>query len=160
MCFLYIVTKPLFNLFHNKVEDTSGHVSIASGGVTPLITSHTVHLPSTGTGGTSTNGSVPGKNAIYYLKLWAKVLKRKGNVYRIKFDEQSNKAGFCKRYGGAVVLWFSLDNVADVRNWYVNFRLCGDDFLRFIVHQRTQLLQDMGQFHTPPPELECEVMYK
>jgi hypothetical protein len=147
-----ILNRFLLTCIYEIEEDTYGHVSIASGGVTPLITPHTASLVSTGSSPSATveKGLGCGKLATYYLNLWAKVLKRRGNFYVLKIDPTSNKVG-------SAVLWFPITNATNVRNWYINFRLCGDNFSNFIAHQQLQHFEDVTEVSTPPSELDCVV---
>ena len=139
--------------------DTSGHVSIAEGGgITPLIGEHTVQLaPSNAQASSQIGGTFNGKDYYYYLLLWVRVLRRRKSLYKISIDTDAKKVCFHKR-GHSAILWFPLDSVIDVRNWYINFRLCNDDFSVFFKHQRSDSFEEVS-VGTPPCELDCLPKY-
>ena len=98
-----------------------------------------------------------GKDSLYYLKLWAKLLKRKKSNYKVVIDTAARKVCFQKAYSPAI-LWFPMTDVREVRNWYINFRLCGDSFPVFFKHKGTNSLE-VESVATPPPELNCLPKY-
>jgi hypothetical protein len=132
--------------------DSSGHVSIADGGITPLVSDHTVQLiPSNTQASSQVGGTFNGKDYYYYLTLWMRLLKRKKSLYKISIDIEAKKVGFHKKLHPAI-LWVPLDSVIDVRNWYINFRLCNDDFSVFFKHQRDDSFEEVS-VTTPPTSL-------
>eukprot|EP00428_Durinskia_dybowskii_P066313 CAMPEP_0170384252 /NCGR_PEP_ID=MMETSP0117_2-20130122/15901_1 /TAXON_ID=400756 /ORGANISM="Durinskia baltica, Strain CSIRO CS-38" /LENGTH=212 /DNA_ID=CAMNT_0010639993 /DNA_START=16 /DNA_END=654 /DNA_ORIENTATION=- len=133
--------------------DSSGHVSV-SGGITPHINERTISLCSAGD---LTLFTFDGKDSLYYLKLWAKLLKRKKSNYKVVIDTAARKVCFQKAYSPAI-LWFPMTDVREVRNWYINFRLCGDSFPVFFKHKGTNSLE-VESVATPPPELNCLPKY-
>ncbi len=138
-------------------NETSGHVSVASGGVTPSICRNTIRL-----------APIPERNAqfqansmqpshdspLYYLKLWRQVLKRRRMPYRIMYDA---KCCFRQSHRPAI-LWFPANDVMQVRNWYINFRLCNDNFPVFFKHELAGTLE-INNIKTPPYEFDIKPKY-
>jgi hypothetical protein len=114
---------------------TSGHVSVVSGSLSPLIDEHTVELTSIARPATSALPMGPtNKTSEYYLKLWNKVLKRKN--YNLHFTRSKDSMQAVLRHkDGPVILKFFLTDPESVKYWYINFRLCGDDLTTFLNFQ-------------------------
>jgi hypothetical protein len=91
------------------------------------------------------------KSSVYYLELWAKVLKRRCWGYHLIMDAAGNKV-VLKRRNHSGILWFDITNAVFVRDLYICFRLCGDDVARFARHwnrvSHEQLNQNLDG--TPP----------
>ena len=137
-----------------RSADSSGHVSV-SGGITPHINERTISLRSAGD---LTLFTFDGKDSLYYLKLWAKLLKRKKSNYKVVIDTAARKVCFHQKAYSPAILWFPMTDVREVRNWYINFRLCGDSFPVFFKHKGTNSLE-VESVATPPPELNCLPKY-
>ena len=116
----------------NRTE-SSGHLSVAAGGITPYINEKTIAL--TASRREVSEVSVANHDSFYYLKLWAKVLKLTRSKYEVLVDVHSNKVCFQNSFISSVPsIWFPIANADDVRALYINFRLCGDNFEIFLKH--------------------------
>lgn len=112
---------------------TSGHVSVDAS-ITPHINDHTVHVASSASAEAVPIGELgAGKSSLYYLRLWAKVLRRKSSIFDVIVDASVSKCCLKKKNQPAI-LWFSLVDPRTTRNLYIWFRLCGDDVSVFLKH--------------------------
>jgi hypothetical protein len=117
-----------------------------------LFSDHTVQLiPSHMQASSQAGGTFNGKDCCYYLTLWIRLLKRKKSHYKISIDIEAKIVCFHKKHVPAI-LWFPLDSVIDVRNWYINFRMCNDDFSVFFKYQSKDSFEEVS-VATPPHEL-------
>ncbi len=126
-----------------------------TGGVTPYIGVGTIALAGSNDPMRFTHD---GKDAQYFLTLWAKVLKKKRMPYKVTTDTTAQKVCFAHR-GRSAIVWFDTTDVRQVRQWYLNFRLCGDNFTVFFKHVRDETLE-ADDIQTPPAELDCVSKYK
>jgi hypothetical protein len=146
--------------FFADSNETSGHISV-SGGITPYINERTKTIPMDTTENATL--SVTNHDSLYYLGLWTKVLSKKsgrvkgGVKYKITVDTDISKACISK-VGHSAIFWISLKDANKVRNLYINFRLCGDDFAIFFKHLNNQTLED-ETISTPPVELNFVSKY-
>lgn len=118
------------------------------GNVTPYVADSTIGM--TAEASIPTSGQMEVKPASYYLGLWAKVLKRRRSQYEVVVDNKMKKVCFRKKLHPAI-LWFSIDNAVAVRNWYINFRLCDNNFALFFKHYTDGTLEN-EDIVTPPHE--------
>ncbi len=123
----------------NQSYETSGHVSIASQGhITPYLTSSTIRLTNLDVSTSNISSQITPSHPYepdYYLRLWSKVIKRKRLPYKIEVDTSVSKVCFRQLLHPAI-LWFDINDAMSIRNWYISFRLCGDDFVTFFKHIR------------------------
>eukprot|EP01031_Cornospumella_fuschlensis_P024830 gene24830-30004_t len=131
--------------------DTSGHVSV-TGTISPLLTNAiTVTTTAAASANLITSTLKP---STYYLKLFARVLKDRRTDYHLVADAVVQKATLRKRNGPAII-WLPIDNPVTVRDFYICFRLCGDDVLTFVRHFCSATHEDLneGLDGTPPVEV-------
>jgi hypothetical protein len=111
--FLYILTKPLFNLlyfsvgFHVTATEVSPMDEIIDLGPVPVAESR-------------------GHSTTYYLNVWIEYLSSKNIGYQINYSSSSHIAVVL--LDGVRVFKIPCQSRRVVKGYYIAFRMCGDDF--------------------------------
>jgi hypothetical protein len=147
--FLYIVTKPLFNLlyfsvgFHVTATEVSPMDEIIDLGPVPVAESR-------------------GHSTTYYLNVWIEYLSSKNIGYQINYSSSSHIAVVL--LDGVRVFKIPCQSRRVVKGYYIAFRMCGDDFELLKRHlssyskeTRNNVIRGLSDESTPEQDEEFEM---